>query len=142
MMTTGVFEEERLGVRPAMGMAVEPNPNRPFLLKFGLLKVANLIAAKITWAWPKIKGDATPYKAMDEFMKYLLEYFIEVFILHYGGFKVLKSSLTTSSSILSCWLPYPCMFMLQCLSLSSILGPSFLRVTNTSDLGSIIFSCM
>jgi hypothetical protein len=34
------------------------------------------------------------------------------------------------------------MFMLQCLSLSSMLGPSFLRVTNTSDLGSIIFSCM
>jgi hypothetical protein len=47
-----------------------------------------------------------------------------------------------SSSILSCSLPFPCMFMLQCLSLSSMLGPSFLRVTNTSDLGSIIFSCM
>jgi hypothetical protein len=52
-----------------MGMAVEPNPNRPFLLKFRLLKLADLIAAKITWAWPKIKGDATPYKAIDEFMK-------------------------------------------------------------------------
>jgi hypothetical protein len=41
MMSTWVFEEERLGVRPAMGMAVKPNPNRPFLLKFGLLKVAD-----------------------------------------------------------------------------------------------------
>jgi hypothetical protein len=50
MTATGVFEEERLGVQPAMGMAVEPNPNMPFLLKFGLLKVADLIAAKITWA--------------------------------------------------------------------------------------------
>jgi hypothetical protein len=49
----GVFEEERLGVQPAMGLAVDPNANRPFLLKFGLLKVADLIAAKFTWAWPK-----------------------------------------------------------------------------------------
>jgi hypothetical protein len=32
--------------------------------------------------------------------------------------------------------------MLQCLSLSSMLGPSLLRVTNISDLGSIIFSCI
>jgi hypothetical protein len=67
-----------------MGMAVKPNPNMPFILKFGLLKVADLIAAKITWAWPKIKGDAAPYKAMDELMKYLLVYFFQVFILHYG----------------------------------------------------------
>jgi hypothetical protein len=59
-----------------MGMAVEPNLKRPFLLKFGHLKVANLIAAKITWAWSKIKGDTAPYKAMDEFMKYLLVYFV------------------------------------------------------------------
>jgi hypothetical protein len=50
MTATGVFEEERLGMRPAMGMAVKPNPNRPFLLKSGLLKVADFIAAKITWA--------------------------------------------------------------------------------------------
>jgi hypothetical protein len=70
-----------------MGMAVEPNPNRPFILKFRLLKVSDLIAAKITWAWPKIKGDAAPYKAMDKLMKYLLVYFFEVFILHYGGDK-------------------------------------------------------
>jgi hypothetical protein len=42
-------------VRPAMGMVVERNPNRPFLLKFGLLKVVVLFAAKITWDWPKIK---------------------------------------------------------------------------------------
>jgi hypothetical protein len=48
-----------------MGMAVKLNANMPFLLKFGLLKVAELIAAKITWAWPKIKGDASPYKVMD-----------------------------------------------------------------------------
>jgi hypothetical protein len=41
MTSTWVFEEERLGVRLAMGMAVKPNPNRPFLLKFGLLKVAD-----------------------------------------------------------------------------------------------------
>jgi hypothetical protein len=68
-MAIGLFEEERLGMRPAMGMAVESNPNWTFLLKLGLLKVANLIAAKITWAWPKIKGGASPYKAMDEFMK-------------------------------------------------------------------------
>jgi hypothetical protein len=52
-----------------MGMAIEPNPNMPFLLKFGLLKVANLIAAKITWAMPKNKGDATSYLSMDEIMK-------------------------------------------------------------------------
>jgi hypothetical protein len=52
-----------------MGMAVEPNPKRPFLLKFGLLIVADLIATKITWAWPKNKGDAAPYLSMDEFMK-------------------------------------------------------------------------
>jgi hypothetical protein len=94
-------------VQPTMGMAVEPNPNRPFLLKFGLQKVADLIATKITWAWTKIKGDATPYKAMDEFMKYLLVYFVQVFILHYGGFKVMKSLPATSSSILSCSLPSP-----------------------------------
>jgi hypothetical protein len=50
MTAAGVFEEERLGVRPAMGMAVEPKHNMHFLLKFGLLKVADLIAAKITWA--------------------------------------------------------------------------------------------
>jgi hypothetical protein len=55
-----------------MGMAVEQNPKMHFLLKFGLQKVADLIAAKITWAWPKIKGDTTPYRAMDKFMKYLL----------------------------------------------------------------------
>jgi hypothetical protein len=89
-------------VQPAMGMAVIPNPNMPFLFKFGLLKVADLIAATITRAWVKMKGDAAPYKAMDEFMKCILVYFIQVFILHYGGFKVLKSSLAASSSILSC----------------------------------------
>jgi lipocalin len=95
MTATGVFEEIRLGVRPAMSMAIESNPNRHFLF----LKVADLITAKITWAWPKIKGDATPYN-MDKFMKYLLVYFVQVFILHYGGFKVLKYSLAASSSIL------------------------------------------
>jgi hypothetical protein len=42
-------------------------------------------------------------------MNYLLVYFIQVFILHYGGFKVLESSLAASSSILSCWLQSPCM---------------------------------
>jgi hypothetical protein len=52
-----------------MGMVVERNPNMIFLLKFGLLKVAVLFAAKITWAWPKNKGDAAPYLSMDEFMK-------------------------------------------------------------------------
>jgi hypothetical protein len=67
-------------VPPAMGMAVKLNPNSPFLLKFRLLKVADLIAMKITWAWPKIKGDAAPYKAMHEFMKCLLVYFVQVFI--------------------------------------------------------------
>ena len=40
MTAMGVFEEEKVGVRPTMGMVVERNPNRPFLLKFGLLKVA------------------------------------------------------------------------------------------------------
>jgi hypothetical protein len=65
----GVFEEEKVGVRPALGMVVERNPNSPFLLKFGLLKVAILFAAKITWAWPKNKSDAAPYLSMDEFMK-------------------------------------------------------------------------
>jgi hypothetical protein len=52
-----------------MGMVVEQKPNMPFLLKFGLLKVTVLFAAKITWAWPKNKGDTTPYLSMDEFMK-------------------------------------------------------------------------
>jgi hypothetical protein len=69
MIATGVFEEEKVGVRPAMGMVVEQNPNRPFLLKFGLLKVAVSFAAKITWAWPKNKGDAKPCLSMDEFIK-------------------------------------------------------------------------
>jgi hypothetical protein len=69
MTATGVFEEEKVGVRPAMGMVVERNPNRPFLLKSGLLKGVVLFAAKITWAWPKNKGDAAPYLSMDEFMK-------------------------------------------------------------------------
>jgi hypothetical protein len=52
-----------------MGMVVERNPNRHFLLKFGLLKVAFLFAAKITWGWPKNKIDAAPYLSMDEFMQ-------------------------------------------------------------------------
>jgi hypothetical protein len=56
MTSTGVFEEEKVGVRPAMGMVVERNPNMSFLLKFGLLKVVVLFAAKITRAWPKNKG--------------------------------------------------------------------------------------
>jgi hypothetical protein len=34
------------------------------------------------------------------------------------------------------------MTMLQCLPLSSMLNPSFLSNTSTSDLGNIIFSCM
>jgi hypothetical protein len=53
-------------------MVVEPNPKMPFLLKCGLLKVVVLIIAKITWAWPRNKGDAAPYQAMDKFMKYIL----------------------------------------------------------------------
>jgi hypothetical protein len=53
-MAMGVFEEGKVEVQPAMGMAVEPNPKRPFLLKFKLLKVVVLIAAKITWFGPKI----------------------------------------------------------------------------------------
>jgi hypothetical protein len=52
-----------------MGMVVEQNPNMPFLLKFGLLKVAVLFAAKIIWAWSKNKSDAAPYLTMDEFVK-------------------------------------------------------------------------
>jgi hypothetical protein len=52
-----------------MDMVVEQNPNKPFLLKFGLLKVVVLFAAKITWAWRKNKGDTTPYLSLDEFMK-------------------------------------------------------------------------
>jgi hypothetical protein len=31
-------------------MSAEPNPRRPFLLKYGFLKVTVLIATKITWA--------------------------------------------------------------------------------------------
>jgi hypothetical protein len=49
MTARGVFEQEKVGMRPAMGMVVERNPNRPFLLKFRLLKVAVLFTAKITW---------------------------------------------------------------------------------------------
>jgi hypothetical protein len=114
MMAIGVFEGEKVGVRPAMGMVVERNPNKPFLFKFGLLKLVVLFAAKITWAWPKNKGDAAPYLSMDEFMKYLFIYFVQVFIQHYGGFKDLKSPLVASSSILKLLLPSPCMIMLQC----------------------------
>jgi hypothetical protein len=69
MMATGVFEEEKVGVRPAMGMVVKRNPNMHFLLKFRLLKVTVLFAVKITWDWPRNKGDKTPYLSMDEFMK-------------------------------------------------------------------------
>jgi hypothetical protein len=69
VMAMGVFEEEKVGVQPTMGMAVEQNPNRPFILKFGLLKVVVLTAAKISWAWPKNIGDATPYLSMDDIMK-------------------------------------------------------------------------
>jgi hypothetical protein len=69
MTATRVFEEEKVGVRPTMGMVVEQNPNRPFLLKFGLLKVAVLFVAKITWAWPKNKGDAASYLSIDKFMQ-------------------------------------------------------------------------
>jgi hypothetical protein len=98
----GVFEEEKVGVRPAKSMAVEPNSRRPFLLKYRLLKVVVLIPVKITLAWPKNKGDATPYQAMDKFMKYLLVYFVQVFFRYYGGFKVRTSPLAASSSILTC----------------------------------------
>jgi hypothetical protein len=63
------LRRKKVGVQPAMGTADEPNPNRSFLLKFGLLKVVVLIAAKITWACPKIKADATPYLSMGEIMK-------------------------------------------------------------------------
>jgi hypothetical protein len=38
-----------------MGLVVERNPDRPFLLKFGLLKVAVLFAAKLHGLGPKIK---------------------------------------------------------------------------------------
>jgi hypothetical protein len=55
MTATGVFEEEKVGVQPAMAMVVERNPNGPFLLNFRLLKVVVLFAAKITWSWPKNK---------------------------------------------------------------------------------------
>ena len=63
--------------------------------------MADLIPAKMTWAWPKTQGDAAPYYAMDEIMKYNLVYFVQVFNLHYGGIKVLKSPLVASSSILT-----------------------------------------
>ena len=59
---------------------------------------------------------------------------------HYGGFKVLKSTLEVPFSILALLLPSSCLIMLQCLSLLSMLGPSFLDKTNTSDLSCIIFS--
>jgi hypothetical protein len=74
-------------------MVVEPNPKRPFILKYGLLKLDVLIAPKITWAWPQNKGDAAPYQTMDEFIKYILVDFVQVFVHHYGDFKVLKSPL-------------------------------------------------
>ena len=61
---------------------------------------------------------------------------------HYGGFKVLKSSLVASFSILTSLLPSLCMIMLHWLSFLSMLGPLFLSNINTSDLGSIICSCI
>jgi hypothetical protein len=56
-----VFEEEKVWVWPAVGMVVEPNPKTPFLLKYRLQKMADLITAKMTWAWPKNKGGIAPY---------------------------------------------------------------------------------
>ena len=61
---------------------------------------------------------------------------------HYGGFKVRKSSLVASSSILKRLLPSLCMIMLQYMSFSSMLGPLLLSNIYTSNLGSIIFSCI
>jgi hypothetical protein len=52
-----------------MGMAVKPNPNKLFLLKFGLLKMADLIPTKITWACPKNKGVGAPYLSTDKIVK-------------------------------------------------------------------------
>ena len=48
----------------------------------------------------KLHGPDTSYKAMDEIMKCKIEYFVQIFMHHYGGFKVLKSSLVAS--------PYAC----------------------------------
>jgi hypothetical protein len=52
----------------------------------------------IAWWSPEIRLHlllrahiTTPYQAIDEFMKYILVYFVQVFIHHYGGFKILKS---------------------------------------------------
>jgi hypothetical protein len=69
MIAMGGFGEQKVGVRPAMGMVVEWNLNMHFLLKFRLLNVVVLFAAKITWAWPRNKGDVAPYLSMDKFMK-------------------------------------------------------------------------
>ena len=67
-------------------------------------------------------------------MKWETLYFVQVFSSYYGGFNVLKSPVVVSSSNLPCVLSSsPCVIML---------GPPFLSVTNTSDLGSIICSCM
>jgi hypothetical protein len=32
----GVFKDEKVGVRPVIGMVIEPSPKKPFLLKYGL----------------------------------------------------------------------------------------------------------
>jgi hypothetical protein len=42
-----------VGLWTTIGMVVEPNPNRPFLLTYGLLKLVVLISTKITCAYPK-----------------------------------------------------------------------------------------
>jgi hypothetical protein len=94
-----------------MGMAVEPNPNKLFLLKFGLQKMADLIPTKITWACPKNKSVAAPYLSTNKIMKKIFVYFVQVFTHHYGGFKVLKSPLVASSSILKRLLQSPCMII-------------------------------
>jgi hypothetical protein len=35
-MAMGIYKEEKVGVRPAIGMVVEPNPKNPFLLIYDL----------------------------------------------------------------------------------------------------------
>lgn len=130
-------------MRPALGKEAETHSRLVSFTYTDSKSLAHVCGRKLHGPSPNLKGVAAPYNYVDENMKGKALYFAHVFISHYGGFNVLKSPVAAPSSVLTRLLPSsPCVIMLQCLSLSSMLGPSFLSVTNTSDLGSIIFSCM
>jgi hypothetical protein len=45
----GYLRRKKVGERPTICMVVEPNPDRPFLLKYGLLKMVVLSLQSSLW---------------------------------------------------------------------------------------------